>query len=374
MQIYTKIRNIVDLVLGNYYYKKNIPDIALNTVMSKAWNYAESLRTQGFSFKFSSSAIGTSFFNTVYYLLICSLVGKKIENKEEWVTYLNSFQDNDGIWRDKNSLFRNWPMRNAEWNDIHIIPHIIYVYEYLSARPQKKFSFLDKFLDRNFLETFLENEIDFRNFWGSSNGLMNYLVSLIYARDVLCEKKYNKVISDIIQYLVNSENFHDGMWYTNTDIDSLYDSVRGGYHVWMLLLQEGVNFNSKNIIDNILSLQNKLGGFSKEPISSTCANIDCIDPMVRFSRLNPDYKREEIQGSLLSVRKYLMHNQNKDGGFCFQKFKRLRYGNNESTSTWGESNIFATWFSLLALLIVDEHLNGSSWLKSNLPGMQYRIQ
>lgn len=157
----------------------------------------------------------------------------------------------------------------------------------------------------------------------------------------------------------------------------MYDAVRGGYHVWMLMIREGIAIPSsyeKNIIDHILLLQNRYGGFNDRVIASTCDNIDCIDPLVRFSIRNPEYRKSEIKDCLIKAKKYLLGNRNSDGGFCFQRNKKLYYGSADAQSNKNESNLFATWFSVLALLIIEEYLTENKYLISNLPGYHYRLK
>lgn len=354
-------------------YRKQVKDITIDEVIAGTLSYAAKMKMGQCEYKFSHSANGTALFNSVYVLMLFGLAGKDIPNKKIWENYLDSYQDDDGIWRDKKTLFRCWTDRSDEWNDIHIIPHIIYAYEAINCLPKKRFAFLDKFMDEKTVKEYCHS-IDFNNFWGESNGLMNYLVCMLYARDNLNDHRYDKTITYIINFLVSCDAYRNGLWGYERDKTALYGSMRGGYHIWSLLTREGIGLKDDTyVIDVILSLQNKYGGFDESTIASTCMNIDCIDPLIRFSGRNKGYREKEVRETLMKARNYLLHNRNEDGGFCFERHRALRYGNDQSTSEKNESNLFATWFSLVALIMIEEYMGGKKRLHSELPGMEYHI-
>lgn len=69
-----------------------------------------------------------------------------------------------------------------------------------------------------------------------------------------------------------------------------------------------------------------------------------------------------------------MCNRNKDGGFCFNRMCKFRCGNDAHISKRNESNMFATWFTLLALILIEEYFSNDAILVSNLPGKEYRVK
>ncbi len=358
----------------SYYLKKH--EINISDVIHGAVAFANNNNVGSCAYRFSYSASKETLFSSVYAMLIYGLAGTEISDKCVWKEYFDAFQGDDGIWRDSNNPFRNWEQRDDEWNDIHIIPHIIYGYELLDDIPKMNFKFLDKFQDIKYVREFCD-KINFDMFWGESNGVMNYLVSMMYARDVMGNKEIGQAIDYIIGFLKKRMDDTDGIWTKKKDKKSLYEAVRGGYHVWMLMIQEKVEFDQiqiKNIIDCILSLQNKLGGFDEHIISDTCHNIDCIDPLARFSLMLPQYRKNEVEATLRKARNYLLCNRNLDGGFCFSRMCKFKYGNDLHVSKRNESNMFATWFSLLALSIIEDFFSRDVILTSSLPGMEYHIK
>lgn len=365
---------IKDVASIPFYIGNNIE--RFETIQSGALAFIDNCKIRDYSYKFSDSVMNPTLFSSVYAMLIMGLTGEEIFDSAGWSKYFDSFQCEDGIWRDNKFTFSNWPHRDTEWNDIHLIPHIIYAYEKIGQIPLRRFSFLDKFTEKSYVQGFCQ-DIDFDSFWESSNGLMNYLVAMIYSRDVMDNFKMRDTIQYIMAYLEKRMIETNGLWTQKKDKKSLYEAVRGGYHVWMLMIKEKVSFNDdmkKNIIDVILSLQNKWGGYNKDVISDICHNIDCIDPLIRFSIMIPDYRRDEIELSIRKARNYLLGNRNKDGGFCFARMNNCRYGSKELFSARNKSNMFSTWFTLLAITIIEEYLDEKRYIVSDLPGMQYKLR
>ena len=368
-------KNYIKDILALPFYCRS-PEIETNKILEGAVSYVDSLRVEDYEYLFSNAAQSPTLFSSVYATLTYGLSHSQIENTNGWFEFFDSFQDDDGMWRDKQNPFRNWESRSDEWNEIHLASHIIYAYEAIGKIPSKDFRFLDKFKNMKYTSEFCNN-IDFEKFWGESNGVMNYLVSMMYSRDVMGNQDFEQPIEYMIEFLKKRMDATEGLWTLRRDKDSLYEAIRGGYHVWMLMIQEGVEFDGvviTNIIDTILDLQNKYGGFNKQVIADTCHNIDCIDPLVRFAFMKPGYRSEDIKRALIRSRRYLLNNRNGDGGFCFRRLDKMHYGCDAHISLRNGSNIFATWFSLLALLIIEDYFGEGVWLQSFLPGLEYSVR
>lgn len=356
-------------------YRKDIAIPSIETTSRRVLHYLELSKVDKYRYKYSLDLERTAFFTSVYAILILGLLVPDEVDKEGWRNYLDSFQESDGLWRDHEMPFRLWKDRSDEWNDIHVIPHIIYAYDSIEAIPKFRFAFLDKFKDMYYTQKYIDR-LDFQNIWGESNGLMNYIISMQYARDIMGDDGFAEPIDFMLNKLIDSENYVDGLWKNNFDgFKSDLQAIRGAYHIWPMLEYDGFDLqDGRKVIDLILKTQNKYGGFNDAPIASTCMNIDEIDPLVRFSLKNPGYRTKEIEDSLTNAYKYLLHNQNPDGGFCFERYKSQWYGNEASVARKNESNLFATWFTMVAILIIESYLNDKVFLKSDLPGMERRIE
>ena len=370
------IHLIVNDLLALPYYLRKPDQVTIKDLSVGIVSFMDRLHIHGQGYAYSKSAVGATLYNAVYILLISQLIGVKIEDKTLWCDYLDSFQEDDGMWRDKKYPFRIWPERDAEWNDIHIIPQIVYAYEFLDAIPKKRFEFLDKFKDLDYTRYFFES-IDFEHFWGESNGVMNYLVAMQYARNYMNDYEFNAPIHYMIESLQSIMNMTDGIFTKSRKVQSLYEAVRGGYHVWMLMEAEGIEFEEKHvkrIIDTVLSLQNPFGGFNYRIVADTCMNIDCIDVLARFSLMAEDYRKTDVENALRKAEKYLLNNLNSDGGFCFCRIHGTRYGNDAHSTKINESGLFGTWFSLLSLCIIHDYFEEKRFLKSEIPGYEYRLK
>lgn len=225
--IYYKGRKKGAELQARHCYLRKLEVRKLDDIIKESLAYVESLRVGENGYLFSKSAQKPALFNAVYAVLIKGIAGISILDQSKWKNYFDSFQEDDGIWRDHSSLFRCWDNRSEEWNDIHIIPHIIYAYEAIGALPKKRFAFLDKFADINYTKKFCDS-INFEDFWGESNGIMNYLVSMLYARDAMKEHRFDEAIAYICNYLVKSEFYQNGLWTKTNDDESLYGAIRGG--------------------------------------------------------------------------------------------------------------------------------------------------
>lgn len=343
-------------------------------IINELLKYVKQMRVGKHLYQFSQSAGRPSLFSSVYAILIYHLLDVPLDRQEKngWEEFFDSYQESDGMWRDSENPFRLWQNQSDEWNDIHLHTHMLWCYHALNILPKKRFKFLDRFLDEKEVENFC-NSLDFTNIWGASNGLMNYLCCMEYVRDYMGETEFDRPIRSITGFLKQKMR-KEGVWYEG-DLNirsNQYNAIRGAYHIWPILLYENEPIrHKKEVIDFILPLQNRFGGWDSSVISSACADIDCIDPLIRFSNMVPGYKEKEVREALIKSLQYQLFNQNRDGGFSFEMGKNMRYGNDSLVSNKGESNMFATWFRLLTVLIIAARLYGYPVVLMPVSGLEY---
>ena len=140
----------------------------------------------------------------------------------------------------------------------------------------------------------------------------------------------------------------------------------------------------KRAVDSCLELQNRIGGFgpghqpkvNPNPFTSACEDVDCIDPLSRFYFLL-DYRREDIKTALKKSLKWVLANQNNDGGFVFRKKEPFFYGHKNMYCRREQSNMFATWFRTLSLAYISKVLTDDPFFEDytfhflNCPGYQF---
>ncbi|MCM8817252.1 MAG: hypothetical protein NC913_07065 [Candidatus Omnitrophica bacterium] len=298
--------------------------------------------------------------------------------KQLWADYLNSFQDDDGLFKDpvvsdSRYVDCDW------WGWRHLTCHIIVALSCLSKVAKKEFKFLEKFYEPDFLFKWL-NERNFSTPSDANNAgneILNIASLIQYSRDFHNNQRAKRAVELILDWLIRNQNPHYGAWGPEIDLNdriSLAEVMMGGYHEFLLFFYDNVDFNYKEIIiDRILSLQNEKGGFTgpHHIISSACQDIDCIDPLCRLY-FKIDYRKKDIENALETAIPNILSHQNKDGGFCFFKDKEFEYGHREMYTKVNESSMFATWFRVLSLGLIGKIIKDFGNLKFiNCPGYQF---
>jgi hypothetical protein len=119
-----------------------------------------------------------------------------------------------------------------------------------------------------------------------------------------------------------------------------------------------------------LKTQSALGGYGpyRTP-SSACEDIDSIDPIVRFGGV----ASAQCATSARRALPWVMHNFNDDGGAVFRRDAEFVYGHHLLSSRQNESNLFATWFRLLSLALIDRcsAMQAVTWSFLDAPGLQF---
>jgi len=298
------------------------------------------------------------------------------EEKNEWVTYFNSFQSpEDGLFYDpvlNNDLY----LKEDWWGARHLALHMIIAYSALDSRPKYDFSFLEPFYDSHYVTSWLES----RN-WGekiafTGNEVMNYGCLLQYSRDFFNNEKAGRGFSSMIEWLKYKINPETGMWgvLPINNHENVSQLVQGAYHFYPLFFydKKGTPFMEK-AIDMCLKTQNKMGGFGIRLNSSACEDIDSIDLLIRFSQ-KTHYRDDEISLSLKKAFTWILANQNSDGGFVFQRNNPFCYGHEEMYSGINESSMFATWFRTLCLAYLVKYLGlNEDYNIQRLPGYEINI-
>ena len=135
----------------------------------------------------------------------------------------------------------------------------------------------------------------------------------------------------------------------------------------------------ERIIDSCLELQKPDGLFSRNNfVGQTCLDYDALDLMAKAT-LVTDYRRRDIQAAFHAARGALLGLVNSDGGFANVKHRRIAgqclptaglYHTGLKICSCGnhESNVFSTWFRLLALALCDQF----QWVDKNNNAFGFR--
>jgi len=359
----------------------NCPD--WRTVRKKTLEYIESMRLgkDSFQYRYSCSTRKGVLYATCYAVLTRYLYNELTEDKKEWAGYINSFQADDGLFKDP--AISDSPHINDDWwGWKHLTCHAVIALRCLGSVAEKTFSFLQPFYNPDFVRRWLETR-DWTTPASSNyagNEILNCGQLLQYTRDFQGEKKAARAVEVMLSWLKKKQNPFYGAWgpdkIEENDKISLAEVMMGGYHQYLLFFYERTVPDYREvIIDRILSLQNEKGGFTGPHhfLSSACQDIDCIDPLVRLS-FQTDYRNQDIKNSIEKAVENILSHQNPDGGFVFFRGKPFVYGHREMSSSPDESCMFATWFRTLSLAISSKVLpdkEAGNWCFTDCPGYQF---
>lgn len=354
-------------------------------IREKTLNYVENMRLKNEpygQYRYSDAVNKPVLYASACAALTRHLYGD-LENlsqkeRDEWVNYILTHQDNDGLFKDH--LIKNYIAEKADWwGWRHLTIHVLMALTTLGSIAPKRFLLLDPFKDPQYAVKWLES----RNWKQSStssdisNQIQNYIVLLQYARDFQGEKWAGKIIEKMLDWLDKAQDPKTGLWGNSFHTPLLLSlGVQFGYHIWLLYFYEGrpIKF-AEQVIDSCLTIQNKLGGFGAYINSSACEDIDSIDPLVRLSS-KMEYKKTDIESSLQKASRWVLINVNEDGGFVFRRNEALTCGHKLMYSEADQSNMFYTWFRTLSLAYLGKALPDSMvgkfpWQFIKCPGHQF---
>ncbi|MBX7212213.1 MAG: hypothetical protein K1X78_28155 [Verrucomicrobiaceae bacterium] len=302
--------------------------------------------------------------------------------REEWIAYLQSHQDDDGLFRDPRIFGEGWYKDDPEWcGRRHLSCHVVTALTCLGAVAAKPMTHLEPFYDKAKLTAWLEAR-DWRKADFAGNEVLNIGTLLQYTRDFQKEPRAAEAMRVMLDWLTHHHlNEQSGLWgsYDVSKGDNLSRAVMGAYHFWLLYFYDRVPVpHTEAAIAHILRTQGgKDNGFGQGvhgPHSSACEDIDSIDPLARLSRASP--QRAEIEKALARVEDHVWSHQNNDGGFTWIRGTKFQYGHPLLAAPVDGSAMFPTWFRTLALAYLGQALPTSrtgafDWHFAQCPGIQF---
>lgn len=370
-------KQIMENELHRQIKKENHLDITLlkDNPFIKSMN-----KNNVYEYSYSKTSDIPSLYSSLYALMYCDLINKKEvltnENKEKWINYIKSFQSDDGLLRDP--LVSNDIAETEDWwGWRHLTLHGIMGLTILGGRFDERFKVIEDLKEDDRWVNFLEsrdwkNKPDF-----VSNEIQNYGTMLQYSRDFFGDQKSGEMINTLFDFLDEKQDSETGLW--GPPFNNKYYLSRGvqtAYHFLLLYFYDNREISYMDqIIDSCLKAQNKLGGFGVQLNSSACEDIDSIDLLSRLY-FTTDYKNLEIKKSFEKALKWVLVNQNEDGGFVFKRYESFVYGHENMSSLKNESAMFPTWFRTLSLaylskVVDDSDLRKINWKFIDCPGLQF---
>ena len=350
--------------------------------------YLAQMQIDGPRFKFCASGAAHSLYSSVYAAMLLSLLDAKevrpFPTDSQWIAHFDAHQDPaDGYFRDP-ALAGDEFETPGDWGDgwgkMHLAAHLIIAYAQLGAIPKHTFAFLEPFYTDGYTREWLDS-FDFRkDVWGQSNYIMNACTLLQFARDHMAEPRARAPIQEILAWLSTRQRSDTGMWHDYDDLSrypQIGDAVRGAYHFYPLMAYDDVAIQyPESIIDTILHSQNSWGGFNPDEMASgACEDIDAIDPLLRCSVLST-HRRGEVEMAARRARLWVLSCRGASGGYESIPENACPYGGHSATtSSPGESNMFATWFRTLCLAYLTEFLSiPHGFVVGKYPGYEIRLK
>jgi hypothetical protein len=292
------------------------------------------------------------------------------QEKDEWVSYIQNYQTDNGLFIDP-------LMPNVWWAGRHLTAHAVSALAALGAVAQRKIACLEPFKNQDFVAEWLEG----MNWKGDPANVVhevqNYGTLLQYARDFQNERWAEVAVTKMLDWLDETQDPQTGLWGNRFNTPTLLsEGVQTSYHFWLLYFYDRRPIKyAEKVVDSCLATQNKLGGFGVISNSSACEDIDSIDPLVRLSSIM-QYRKSEIEVALSKALFWVLINMNEDGGFVFRRGEPFIYGHELMYSRADQSAMFPTWFRTLSLAYLGKVLSASlvgnyEWQFINCPGFQF---
>lgn len=368
-------------------------------LVSQSLSWLERLQIAGYPYgryRMSESTDAspfTSCFACFIRYLLDDLRNLTDSERSEWLNYLLSYQNPaTGLFVDKEieqrGLRDNHNFRYVTWQ---LTTFCISAVSTLGGELKYPLEIIEKenLSDRNGIYQWLET-LNWRNPWGSGNMAMFLGILLIKNYEMKQNEKTRDTVDAFFDWHDLHQNPKTGFWGKGRMSEYHY-GLYGAYHQYLLYFywNRKVRFQNK-IIDKALTFQNIDGLFAPQMGGGGCEDIDVIDSLVNlYFRTN--YKRREIEKTLRKAYSVIKSLQQENGGFIwgirkhyssFIGFKMLfdvnkysdwyewyfinrRYWREQSkvkqarhSPGWhragipiDESDLFSTWFRLLAVAI-----------------------
>ncbi len=346
--------------------------------------YERTLSCGDFSYRYAASCGKPVLYASIYACMLEGLLGvlerRPEDERKAWGAFLCSHQREDGFFYDSGlagEAFEGRSDWNEGWGKQHLLGHMIIALGRLGVVPGHPFRFLEPFYRDGALRDWLEALFRGKSMWTSSNYVMNLYTAMQYSRDWMNDAKAGHAVEVMADWLLKHQSQETGMWHKRP-LESkaqALDVVRGAYHFYPLFEYDGIPIPCRErVIDTILPLQNRWGGFSPEQTSSgACEDIDALEPLIRFAA-ETGYRRPDVTQAVRQSFVWYFASRNSDGGFSFEPRSGQSYGGHPLTSSFpGESNLFATWFRTLALAYMCRYLGlAGDFDIEHFPGYEIR--
>ena len=354
-------------------------------------NFVNSLRVTPCHYRLSKHTdctIYSSIFALFIYDLLDELSSWTKPEKEMWIDYINSFQDKES------GLF--FPQHFSQIDiyskaNLQLTSFCLSALFLLEGMPKYDLRFIEGWRTKENVNEYLRKHGCWEGKLGSGNFAMFLGIFLTYSHESNNSSQMMEMINAWFEHHDKYQNRHTGFWGKRT-INKYFWGFQNAFHQFVIYdyWNRPILYYDK-AVDTILKLQDRDGLFAMSPGGGGCWDYDAIHLLVILGLKN-DYRREAIKESLLHAYRSLVASQNTDGGFCESRMrpnsiiqsinnwpfyftgdnpyvwwsrfkttsiislKKELFIKNQWTSighAWHESDLWNTWFRLLAICEIE---------------------
>ncbi len=296
--------------------------------------------------------------------------------REALTAWFLSFRLPDGRFRnpqmnDTNIYKKDDLQETWGYIDFHITNYSLGALEFIAPDLIPKLDFVLPWLDLKNLNAWLALR-DLRDPWLEGNNIVNLSSFLLLLQKQQPKLPVSEAIHAILKWHYRLQEPATGFWGLGQayDTTSALHAMAGSMH----------NFHLWYALNEKLPYQNKALDYAltqNPEIVSACIDVDLVDLMVHAQQMIA-YRQKDTETWLRALLPHLLQWQNKDGGFPDTKEGIWRQDGWVKDGCYSEpqgiSNSFATWFRLLAIAMISDHLwpNWKTWHFRNMIGIGYR--
>ncbi|HWU61106.1 MAG TPA: hypothetical protein VN112_03705 [Ensifer sp.] len=348
------------------------------SISAAAFDFVMSCKSPaGDGFCFTSRSKTVDIYSTSYAIALLGLIGRldslSLSERKAIADRIHALQCDDGLYRDPN-LVSPVAETGQGWGWMHLLPHVLIALDYLEDVPHKPLLYALRAFDQLSPEDWYSQKVE-KDQLTASNEFMNVVTALQYSRDFAGASEAAPTISSLLdvaerlvhQYAEGARN--DNVFLRSKHVKSIYHLIPN-----MIYDRTVSPAMAANIRSAAEATQTKRGSFGTTVIADACEDIDSI----YLISLLIDSDRSATK-TLNAATAYLPVNSNSDGGFVFRRFFPFCYGQCPALSSdKDESNLFATWFRVLAYAFADNAIQiaehgapSKAWRFSRMPGYQF---
>lgn len=322
-----------------------------------AQNFVKSLHDEDTGGYRSVPGGPVTLYGTCYGLLARHFLGGNIEISAATRSFIQSGQEEATGWFAGPELRNFQALPGARHDREHLLMHltcaVLPLCQQYGIHVLRPLVAAERFCDLDFLRSWLDRR-DLRYAWFEGNNLLFAGQLLVYLRDAANERRAQPALDAWFDWLEAHVDPRTSLWGTDGSCSS-EEAVYGGYHQLLVYYHEQRDLqNPRGLVDTVLGLQHRDGGFHPRGNAGACEDVDSVDILVNAYK-QADYRRRDIRLALRKCLRHILGQQNRDGGFPYTRDRSQSHMNIPGTGAPANvSTMFPTWFRIHTLALIAE--------------------